>query len=44
MLDWFVRIMFWIFCIATGDLTYLVIGLLWEIWDELIKIRKELRK
>ena len=44
MFNWFVRILFGVMLFVSGDINWVIIMILWEIWDELIKIRKELRK
>ena len=42
MLDWIARIIFWTMGFISGDLQYFIISLMWEIWVELIAIKKKL--
>lgn len=42
MLDWIALTICGVFGIITNDMTYFVIALLWQIWSELMKIRRKM--
>ena len=44
MLNLIVRIICAVMLFVSSDIAWVIIALLWEIWNELTEMRKELRK